>query len=306
MIKRIIVFIGTIIFSLSAYGQELNATVIVNTQQLGTNADHSSLQNLQRQIADFLNNRKWTGDNFQMNERIACSFTLSLTSVINQNEYQAQLIVQAARPVFNSVYQSALVNYQDQQIYFKYQSGQQLNFNPNQIAGADPLVSNLTAVLAYYANIILGMDYDSFKLNGGAPYFSAAMNIVTAAPQSANIKGWRAFDGQRNRYWLANNLIDAKMNGIHRSFYEYFRGGLDSLYDNDTKAKQNVLDALNDLQQINQAYPNTMVEQFFVENRNMEFCGIFKQAMPEIRSQALQALVLLDAQSTDKYNTELK
>ncbi|MDE1190751.1 MAG: DUF4835 family protein [Arachidicoccus sp.] len=294
------------LFSVSMYAQELNATVIINNSQLGTSVDQSIFTTLQKQITDFLNNRKWTGDVFQSNEKILCNFTLTVTSIKSQNEYSAQLIVQAARPVYNSSYQTALVNYQDQQITFKYAPGQQLNFNPNQIAGSDPLVSNLTAVLAYYANIILGMNYDSFGMNGGKLYFAQAMNIVTAAPQNADIKGWQLFDGQRNRYWLANNLTDSKFGNIHQVFYTYFHQGLDSLYDNEIHAKNNIFDALKILQQLNDANPNSMGKQFFTENRNAEFIGIFKQAWPGIKQQALQTLVAIDPQSTDKYNTELK
>lgn len=306
MINRIIAICILFFLINNANAQEINASVIINTQQLGTSVDQSAFQNLQKQMTDFLNSRKWTSDNFQQNERIGCNFTLTLTSVSNQNQYNAQLIIQAARPVYNASYQSPLVNYQDQQVTFKYLPGQQINFNPSQIAGTDPLVSNLPAILAYYVNIILGMDYDSFKLNGGQPYFSKAMNIVSGAPQNNDIKGWQAFDGQRNRYWLANNLNDNRFGAIHQVLYGYFRSGLDSMYDNDTKARQNVLDALQKLQQINQANSNSMLVQFFVENRSAEFAGIFKQASQDIKDQALQTLLLLNPQGTDLYDSQLK
>ncbi|ANI88298.1 hypothetical protein A9P82_02645 [Arachidicoccus ginsenosidimutans] len=306
MLKRIVFLIIVWQCSIAGYSQELNATVTVNSQQLGTNVDQTAMQNLQQQITDFLNARKWTRDDYQPQEKISCNFNITLVSSSAQNEYQAQLLVQAARPVFNSIYQSQLVNYLDRQFVFKFQPYQQLQFNPTQIAGADVLASNLTATLAFYVNIILGMNYDSFKLNSGGAYFREAMNIVNGAPRSSDIKGWQSFDGTRNRYWLANNLTDTRFSDIHRVLYQYFRGGLDSLYDYDAKAKQNVLSALVNLQKINQANPNSMIEQFFIENRNAELAGIFKQATPDVRSQALETLLLLDPNGADKYNTELK
>ena len=291
----------------AAQAQELNATVVINTQQLGTAVDQATIQNLQKQITDFLNTRRWTGDNFQSQERITCNFVIMLTGSNAQNSYQGQLLVQAARPVYNSVYQTALLNYQDNQLSFKALPYQQLQFNPMQIAGSDPLTSNLTAILAFYVNIILGMDYDSFQLGGGIPYFKAAMNIVNSAPQlPGSIQGWQSSDGLRSRYWLGNNLTDARLNDIHQIFYSYFRGGLDSLYSNENTARQNVLSALLSLQKTDQVVPNSMVAQLFMENRHSEFIGIFKQASPEMQAQALQTLLSLDPNSTDAYNTELK
>jgi|GEM_PF-5602336 len=147
----------------AAQAQELNATVVINTQQLGTAVDQATIQNLQKQITDFLNTRRWTGDNFQSQERITCNFVIMLTGSNAQNSYQGQLLVQAARPVYNSVYQTALLNYQDNQLSFKALPYQQLQFNPMQIAGSDPLTSNLTAILAFYVNIILGISVRTVK-----------------------------------------------------------------------------------------------------------------------------------------------
>jgi hypothetical protein len=183
---------------------------------------------------------------------------------------------------------------------------QPLQFNPSQIAGSDPLTSNLTATLAFYVNIILGLNYDSYQLNAGSSYFRAAMTIVNSAPQSPNIKGWQSFDGLRSRYWLGNNLTDSRLSDIHQVFYTYFRGGLDSMYDYANAARQNILSALLTLQKTDQIVPNSMIEQLFVENRHSEFIGIFKEATPDMQAKALQVLLALDPNSTEAYNNELK
>lgn len=286
MLKKIILPFAIILIATSAaVSQELNAHVTVSAQQLGTKIEQSVINNLQEQITGFLNNRKWTKDYFRTEEKINCNFSINIQSIVKQDVYKASLIVQAARPVYNSVYSSPLVNYQDLDFVFKFQPFQKLNFNEAQVAGTDMLAANLTAILAYYVNIIIGLDYDSFKENTGVSYFKKALNIVTAAPQSGEIKGWKAFDGQRNRYWLAHNLNDAKLNAIHKVYYSYFRSGLDSMYSHPSAAINNTLSSLTLLDKLNKAYANTMIEQFFVESRSDEFIGIFKKATPTIKAK---------------------
>lgn len=289
-----------------SYGQELNAKVLVTAQQLGTQVEASLVTNLQTQITDFLNNRKWSDDRFLNEEKINCNFSISLTGMPSQDVYEARLIVQAARPVYNSIYQSILVNYQDGQFTFKFRPFQKLDFNASQVSGSDALSANLTAVLAYYVNIILGMDYDSFKLNQGAPFFKNAMNIVLGAPKASNIKGWDAFDGQRNRYYLAKNLTDPKLSQVHQVFYTYFRQGMDSLYSQEAKARENVLVALTQLQDLNKVNPGTMIEQFFVESRTSEFVGIFQPASPDVKANAKAILVELNPNGANDFNNDLK
>lgn len=289
-----------------AYGQEFNAQVTVVAPQLGTSVDASLLTTLQTQLTDFINQRKWTSDQFQPEEKINCNFAIALTSIASQDVYEARLTVQAARPVYNSVYQSVLVNYQDGQFIFKYRPYQRLEFNPSQVAGTDPLASNLMATIAYYINIILGLNYDSFELGSGKPFFKNAQNIVLGAPKGNNIKGWQSFDGQRNRYYLASNLNQAGMEDIHEVIYRYFRSGLDSMYSHPNEARQSVLETLERLQKFNQAHPNTMIEQFFMESRTDELVGIFKEAAPGVKSSALTLLTALNPNGANKFNEGLK
>jgi hypothetical protein len=290
----------------SSYSQELNAQVTVVAPALGTTIDASLLTNLQKQLSDFINQRKWTTDQFQPEERINCNFSIALTGIASQDVYEARLTVQAARPVYNSVYQSVLVNYQDAQFIFKYRPYQRLEFNPSQVAGTDGLSANLTATIAYYINIILGLDYDSFELGAGKPFFKNAQNIVIGAPRASNIKGWQSFDGQRNRYYLASNLTAAGMEDLHQVIYTYFRSGLDSMYSHPAEARGRVLEALEALQKFNQAHPNTMIEQFFMESRTDELVGIFKEAEPGKRSAALSVLTALNPNGANAFNEALK
>ncbi len=306
MLKKKLLLGILVVNALSSGAQELQAKVTVLSQQIGTNVNKNAFTTLQTQLTNLLNNRKWTGDVFQAQEKIQCNFLLNLQSAEDDNTYKASLTVQAGRPVYNTTYQSQLVNFQDVDVTFKYIEYQPVEFNENRVGGTDPLTGNLTAVIAYYVYIILGLDYDSFQLKGGAQYFQKAQNIVTNAPEERNISGWKAFDGTRNRYWLANNVTNNKLNIIHDIFYAYYRMGLDNLYSNEMNARVNILNALSKLQDFNQQNPNTMILQFFMQNRSDELIGVFKKADPGTKARAREILSKIDVGNTTKYQTELK
>jgi hypothetical protein len=297
-------FIGLVANSIKA--QELQAKVTVLSQQIGSNVSKNVFTTLQTQLTNFINNRKWTDDVFQPQEKIQCNFLLNLSSVADDNTYKATLTVQAARPVYNSTYQSPLANFQDGDVTFKYVEYQPIEFNENRVAGTDPLAGNLTAVFAYYVYMILGLDYDSFGLKGGDAFFQQAQNIVTNAPEERDITGWKAFDGSRNRYWLANNVTNNKLNEIHDILYAYYRSGLDFMYNNEMNARVNILNALSKLQDFNQQNANTMIMQFFLQGRSDELIGIFRKADPASKAKAREILSKLDVGNTSKYQSQLK
>jgi hypothetical protein len=286
--------------------QELQAKITVNASRIGSQIDKKVFQTLQNGLNTFLNTRKWTGETFQPNEKIVCNFLLNLSDVSSDNLYKATLIVQAARPVFNSSYESPLVNFQDENISFRYVEYQPIEFNDNRVSGSDPLVSNLTALLAYYVDIILGMDFDSFSLKGGDPYFQKAENIVNNAPDSRDITGWKSFDGQRNRYWLADNFTNSRYTLLHDAIYSYYRLGLDHMYDKEADAQTAVLNTLNFLNNINSENPGSMGVQFFFQGKAREFIGIFKKTSPDEKSRAADLLSKLDVSNANNYKTGLQ
>jgi len=291
----------------SLRAQELLAKVTVNSQQVvGTNVDKTVFTTLQTQLTNFLNNRKWTSDVFQSQEKIRCNFILTVSNVDADNIFQATLAVQSARPVYHASYQTALINCQDANVQFKYVQFQQLDFNENRVQGTDALAANLPAIFAYYVYVILGFDYDSFSPKGGDLYFSKAQNVVTNAPEAKAISGWKSFDGQRNRYWLAENMMNSKYNDIHDIIYSYYRDGLDKMYDDVETARANVLDALSSLQDFNQTNPNTMIAQFIVQGKSQEYIGIFKNGDPQSRVQASQILTSIDVSNAATYKQGMK
>lgn len=288
------------------FGQEFQAKVTVNATRINSTIDKKVFITLQNQLNNFINNRKWSNDQFKANEKIDCSFLINLESVTDANVYKCSLIIQAARPVFNSTYQAALVNFQDADFLFKYVEFQPIEFSDNRVQGNDALIGNLTAILAYYCYTILGLDYDSFAPKSGDKYYQKAQNIINNAPEASGISGWKLFDGLRNRYWLNENLVNNRYNIIHDVIYSYYRSGLDKMYDNETEGRSNLLQSLTQLQAFNQENANTMFLQFFMQNKTTELIGIFKKGTASDKAKAVNLLTKLDVANNQRYKDELK
>ncbi|HEY8971785.1 MAG TPA: DUF4835 family protein [Puia sp.] len=307
MRKKYFFFIVAIGMTLSGvHAQELDAKVTVLANRVPSTVDHKIFQTLQGAIFNFLNNRKWSNESFQNNEKIACNFLINISSAGDNNTYQANLTVQAGRPVFNSSYQSPLINYNDESFTFRYVEYQPLDFNENRVQGSEPYAANLTAELAYYVYIILGLDFDSFSLRGGDPYFQKALNIVNNAPDSRDISGWKPFDGVRNRYWLIENLTNSKYTLIHDAYYSYYRSGMDQMYDKEAEGRAAILNTLNMLNTVNTETPNTMIMQFFFQGKSGEISKIFQKSPPDEKSRALELLTKLDITNLNKYKQDLQ
>ena len=304
--RKILVLSVVLLTFFSGYAQELNAKVTVISGQIKSTVDKKVFQTLQTALTNFLNSRKWTQDSYQQQEKIVCNFLLNLTKEVESNVYGAVLTIQSGRPIYNSAYMSPIVNFQDNDVTFKYIEFQQLDFNDNNVSGSDPLTANLTAVFAYYVYMILGLDYDSFAPRGGSQYFTKAQSIVTNAPDGRNISGWKAFDGQRNRYWLAENFTNSKYTLLHDVYYTYYRQGMDKMYENENEARPQIMNALNALNTINVDNPNLMGVQFFFLGKSDELAKIFKKSPPQEKSRASELLQRLDISNAERYKQELK
>jgi hypothetical protein len=305
---KIILLFSTLFFlQVSTSAQEIQArlTVNVNKDQVSTGIDRKIFQTLQSALTNFINNRKWTSDAFQPSEKIQCNFLLNINGVVGPNVYKGTLTIQAARPAYNSSYQCPLVNYLDENFVFRYVEFQPIEFNENRVQGSDPLTSNLTAILAYWINIILGFDYDSFSLRGGDQYFLKAQNIVNNAPESGEISGWKNYESQRNRYWLAENLNNNRFALLHDAFYSYYRNGMDIFYENEDEGRNGILNCLNFLSTLNKENPNSMIMQFFFQGKSSELVKVFSKSGKETKDRALSLLLKLDVTNARLYN-ELK
>ena len=286
--------------------QELNARVTVNSSRVGTSVNKNTFQTLQTALNTFLNNRKWTTDNFLINEKIDCNFLLNLQPTNDANVYSASLTIQSARPIYNSSYLSPIINFQDVDFTFKYVEFQQLEFNENRVSGSDGLVSNLTATFAYYSYLIIGFDYDSYSQRGGVPYFLKAQNIVNNAPESRGITGWKAFDGVRNRYWLAENMQNSRYAIMHDIYYDYYRKAFDKMFEDETIARAEMMNVLNLLTNFNADNINTMINQFFFQGKANELIKMFSKAPPQDKARASELLQKLDITNAGRYKDEMK
>jgi hypothetical protein len=303
--KNIFSLIAAVILLQFASAQELQAKFSIVSSKVGSGVDKKIFQTLQTAVSNFLNNRKWTNDTYQPQEKIKCSFLFTIEEYTGNNVFKGTLTVQAARPIYNTTYESPIINMQDPSVQFRYVEFQPLDFNENRIQGSDPLASNLTAIFAYYVNIILGMDYDSFSARGGDPYFQKALYIVNNAPEGGDIIGWKTFEGLRNRHKLTQGFTDPRFNLVHDAIYAYYRGGFDKFYESETDGRNSILSALSYLNTVNTENPGSMVIQLFFQGKSNELVKLFSRAEPDIKTRARDFLVKLDLTNASAYK-ELK
>ena len=295
-----------IIANVPLNAQELMATVAIQSNKVDNQVDPKVFIQLQSKLKDFLNQRKWSNDVFGNEEKIVCNFYITIESVLSPNVYNAKLSVVSNRPVFNSNYTTPVLNMQDANFTFKYQLSQPVEFNENKVQGTDPLEANLTATLAYYIYVILGLDYDSYELKGGAPYFAKALNVVYNAPEASGINGWKSYDGQRNRFVLIDNLTKSGMDKIHEVIYSYYREGLDQMSTNFETSRGTILNALMTMQEVQEINTNTMVVPILMQGKYAEISGIFGNADKAMKKQLIATLSVIDIANLNKYKEKLE
>ena len=286
--------------------QELAASITIQSNKVDNQVDPKIFPQLQIQLKDFINQRKWSNDAYSSEEKIDCSFYITIESVVAPGVYDAKLSIVSNRPIHNASYSSSVLNMQDANFTFKYQLSQPIEFNENRIQGADPLMSNLTATIAYYIYIILGLDYDSFSSKAGMPYFNKALNIVYNAPEGSGISGWKSYDGQRNRFILIDNLTKSGNDKVHDIIYSYYREGLDQLTEKPELAKSNILNSLINLQDMNEGAVSGMLIPILMQAKFSEIVGIFSKSDKATRKQLLTTLSSLDIANINKYKEKLE
>jgi len=306
MYRFIPIFCLAVLMQYSSVAQELNATITLQTSKVENQVDPKIFVQLQSQLKDFLNQRKWTSDAFSNEEKIDCNFYITIESIVSEDVYKAKLSIVSNRPVYNSAYTSPLLNMQDANFIFKYQLSQPIEFNENRVQGTDPLAANLTATLAYYIYVILGLDYDTFSVQGGKAYFNKALNIVNNAPDGSGISGWKSYDGQRNRYLLIDNFTQSGFDKLHSILYSYYREGLDQLVEKPGIAKTAILNSLMSMQELLEASSNTMAVPILMQGKVTEIIGIFANADPSMRKQLIATLSVIDVTNVNKYKEKLE
>ena len=254
------------LFLFSAQGQQLNCVVTVNSDKLG-NADTQTFKTLETALTEFMNNTDWTGENVSRQERINCSVFINLSSY-NSDAFTGTIQIQSARPVFNSTYSSPIFNYNDKDFDFRYVAFENLTFNPNSYD------SNLISILAYYSYIMIGLDADTFKMEGGKAHLDKALNVAIVAQQGGS-KGWSQADGNQNRYFLINDLVSPSYKPYRSAMYKYHYEGLDLMNQDLKAAKIAVKESIFTLGQLNQVRPNAFLTRVFFDAKSDEIISIF-------------------------------
>lgn len=277
-----------------SFGQELRCNISVSSQKIqGTNRELFS--NMQRDMYEFLNNKRWSENVFAYDERIECSMQIILDEQVGSDQFKGSMQVRISRPVYNSSYSTVLLNFKDNDIDFVYREFEALEYSE---IGQN---SNLVSLLAFYANIILGLDYDSFSLMGGNDFYNRAENI-TARCQNSREAGWKSFEGRRNRYWLINNLQDRSYAPVRECIYNYHRLGLDVMSDNVTDGRMAIMEALEMLQKAHRTKPNSYILQVFFDAKAEEVVNVFKPAFADERKRVYNIVSEVNPANNSKYS----
>lgn len=287
------------ILSFSVTAQELNALVTINVGPKIQTTDRNVFRDMKTAIQQFLNTRKWTNDAFQTHEKINCSVLININEMPSIGIFSASVQVQSARPIYNSNYTSLLLNFADRDWEFEYIESQPLEYNDN------TYLNNLTSMLAFYAYLVIGMDYDSFSELGGTPYFQKALNVVNNS-QSSNRPGWQSLSGNRNRYWITENLLNPQMADLRKTLYSYHRLGLDTFEKTPDQSREIILKGLKDVKRIRDINPNAILVISFFDAKSKELANIFSTGAITIRREAYDLIVSMDPSNRSNYEKIIK
>jgi hypothetical protein len=290
-------FIFLILLPEITYSQELNCNVQISAQKI-QGSNRQVFITMQKDVYEFMNNTVWTNYVYSYAERIDCNILINLTDQLSADEFRGTIQIQLSRPVFNTTYNTTMLNFVDNSFQFRYVEFQPLEFDPNVHR------SNLVSVLAYYAYVILGVDYDSFSPEGGTEFFQLAEKIVTNA-QNAPEPGWKPYDGSRNRnrYWLIKNILDKEYEGVRQFVYDYNINGLDRMESRIGEARTGMVESLRLIQDVYRRKPDPFMYflQLVVDAKADEVVNVFSEAFPEEKGRVVQIMTEIDPANKTKY-----
>jgi hypothetical protein len=296
--KKIIFLSLFVLMSVFSNAQELNCQVTIlpaSNLSLGP-VEKEIFKELENAIYDFMNTTKWTNDIFEIEERINCNIQITVTDLPSTTNFKGKIQVRSSRPVFNTSYNTTLLNHEDGDFSINYVRNSAILPMSNY-----QYRDNLSAILSFYAYMILGYDYDSFKLNGGDPHFRAAQQIANNAKSSGD-EGWAASSGARNnRFWIVDNVLQSIFSPLRTTFYNYHRLGFDVMYTDLAKGRKEVLESLQSLDKIQRARPGSINLQIFLTSKSDELISLFSQAEPQEKNAAVSILKRLDPSNSSRY-----
>ena len=277
--------------------QELNAKVTINSSKVGV-TDKSVFDNLQQTLEQFINERQWTELQFQQNERITCNFNITIDKYDKTNNlFECSAMIQANRPVYNSQYTSTLYNNKDADFNFMFAEFDQLNFNEETVD------NQLTALVAYYAYLIIGLDLDSFSPMGGTDVLQRCLNLVNNA-QNLEFTGWKAFDSSRNRFAIINDYLDEAMKPFRQFQYDYYRTGFDEMATNAERGRTNITTAIQEqLKKAHQDKPLSLLPQIWTDYKRDELANIYKgKGNQKEKESVAEILMNINASQNEAWN----
>ena len=293
-----LLFAITLLLPVISRAQDLNCDVIINADQIQT-TDRNVFQDMETTLENFMNGRDWTPDEFRVEERIKCSLSITLIEMPTIGSFKATVQIRSSRPVYNTNYESIALNFADRDWAFTYVESMPLNFNQNSYT------SNLTSMLAFYAYVILGLDYDSFSDLGGDSFYQIAQVIVNNAAQSG-FPGWSALESTRSRFALIDDITNQQMQALRSGLYKYHRLGLDLFEQDPETTRANVIEVLESIRVIKSRYPSSIFVISFFDAKTDELVNIFDQASMQEKRKAYNLLVELNPNKTDLYSKIIK
>lgn len=293
--KKIFFTLIVVVSVFASHAQELNCSVNVLLPQQ-VNSPPELFQTMKNTIAEFVNGRKWTRDTWNSEERIDCSIQITIEQQVDARTFRGAMQVSSSRPVYNSDYKTPVLNVNDRNIEFTFQENTMIQWSNDQHR------DNLSSLLAFYANLIIAMDYDTFQSEGGTEYYLTCQTIINNA-QNAPEPGWRANEkGQQNRFWLIENILTQTFKPIRDCLYTYHRQGMDKLYQDVTGARQVMANALLDLKNIHKIKPSSYNMQVFFYAKSDEVVNLFKPTPTEEKQRIIDLCKLIDPGNITKYD----
>ncbi len=298
--KRFILLLIAGLMTGSTFSQDIEFQININTPKLQT-TDPRVFESLANTIRDFVDNVNWSDDVFETEERIKCNIQLTIKEELSASTFSADMAIQAVRPVYGSSYETILLSHVDKDVTFQYEEFQPLIYSRNSYK------DNLSSILAFYVNIILGMDYDTFSPFGGESFFQTANDILNIVPPAATqaYPGWRSLDGRRNRYWIIENILSPKFRSYRSAMYDYHRQGLDIMHEDVNTGRAVLVQSLEIISNANRTYPNSMLIQMFANAKSSEVIEIFKKGTRDEKTKVRSIMSKIDAPNASKYRTEI-
>jgi hypothetical protein len=290
---RHLILIFCVFIGISLSAQEFDCNVSISTSKIRS-SNQELFTNMRKDILEFVNNTRWTDNVFSADERIDCNFIFTLKEQIGADEFAGSLQIQLSRPCFNSSYTTNLFNFKDDDIRIRYAEFESLKYNSSSNN------SNLVSLIAFYANVMLGMTYDTFSPNGGGVYYSKAEAIVAQCQNNIE-KGWKSFESRKNRYWIIENLQDGALSGVRTCYYQYHRLGLDAMEKDIIGARSVIAESLELIRKAHRERSASILINLFFDAKAEEIINIFSESFNEEKMRVYNIVAEVDPTNISRY-----